>query len=183
MKILVPLAEGFEEIEAITIIDVLRRADIGVVTAFLDKNPVTGSHGIPITADRKISDVRAADFGAMVLPGGMPGSEHLKNSAAVIGLLGEIQAAGGLVGAICAAPMVLGHAGLLAGKKATCFPGMDTELKGAVHVDAPVVVDGRIVTGKGPACAIPFALEIVGILGGGNLKDALRTNLQVYWKM
>jgi 4-methyl-5(b-hydroxyethyl)-thiazole monophosphate biosynthesis len=183
MKILVPLAEGFEEIEAVSIIDILRRADITVVTAYLDKNPVTGSHGIPVTADRKISDLKASDFYAMVLPGGMPGSEHLKNDAHIISLLKEIHGAGGLIGAICAAPMVLGHAGLLAGKKATCYPGYESEMTGAVHVDAPVVADGKIITGKGAGCAVPFALEIVGILGGGNLKDALRTNLQVYWKL
>lgn len=183
MKILVPLAEGFEEIEAVSIIDILRRADITVVTAYLEKNPVTGSHGIPVTADRKMSDINPADFSAMVLPGGMPGSENLKNSAQIIQALRAVHDGGGLIGAICAAPMALGHAGLLAGKKATCYPGYESEMEGAVHVDAPVVVDGKIITGKGAGCAVPFALEIVGILGGGNLKDALRTNLQVYWKM
>ena len=183
MNILVPLAGGFEEIEAVTIIDILRRADIKVITAFLDGNPVTGSHGIPVTADRKLSDLRAEDFGAIILPGGMPGSENLKQSTGVLSLLREIHAAGGLIGAICAAPMVLGHAGLLAGKKAVCYPGYETELKGANVQDSPVVVDGSIITARGAACAIPFALEIVGILGGGNLKDALRTNLQVYWKL
>lgn len=183
MNILVPLAEGFEEIEAVTIIDILRRAEIGVTTAYIDANPVTGSHGIPVTADRKMSDLRAADFTAVVLPGGMPGSENLKKNAGLISLLKEIHASGGLIGAICAAPIVLGHAGLLEGKKVVCYPGHEHELKGAVITDAPVVVDGAVITAKSAACAIPFALEITGILKGANMKDALKTNLKVYWKL
>ncbi len=181
MKILVPLAEGFEEIEAITIIDILRRADMTVTTSFLDTNPVIGSHGIPVTADRRLSDLTPSDFKAIILPGGIPGSEHLKNSATVLRFLRQINAAGGLIGAICAAPIVLGHSGLLEGKKAVCYPGCENGLTGAQHIDAPVVRDGNIITARGAGCAIDFTLEIVDSLLGSELKNTLRKNLQVYW--
>lgn len=183
MKVLVPLAEGFEEIEAISIIDVLRRAEIDVTTAYLEKNPVKGSHNISVLADKPINDCNANQFDAMILPGGMPGSENLKQNAQVIELLKAIHSKGKLVGAICAAPMVLGHAGILKNKKATCYPGFENQLIGATLVDKPVVVDEKVITGRGAGCAIPFALEIVGILKGESLKNTLKNNLQVYWNL
>jgi 4-methyl-5(b-hydroxyethyl)-thiazole monophosphate biosynthesis len=183
MKILVPLAEGFEEIEAVSIIDVLRRANIGVVSAHLGKNPVTGSHGIPVTADTDIAGVKDDDFTGIVLPGGMPGSTNLKESDSVINLVSALHGRGSLVGAICAAPIALGLAGILKGKKATCFPGYETELTGARVLAWPVVIDGNIITAKGAGCAIPFALEIVGILKDRNMKDSLKNTMQVYWEL
>lgn len=181
MKILVPLAQGFEEIEAVTIIDVLRRADLDVTTAHVGGNPVCGSHNIKVTADTNISAIKADDFGCIVLPGGMPGSTNLKNSSAVISLLKNIYSGGGYIAAICAAPIVLGHAGLLHGKKATCYPGNESQLTGATIVNEPVVIDGKIITGKGPGCAIPFALELVGILKNHDKKIKLKNAMQVYW--
>lgn len=183
MKVLVPLAEGFEEIEAVSIIDVLRRAGIEVVTAHLEKNPVEGSHGICINAERPLFECTADAFDAMFLPGGMPGSENLKKSDVIISLLRGLHAQGKLVGAICAAPIVLGHAGILQGKKATCYPGFENELAGAVVLNQPVVADANVVTGKGAGCAIPFALEIVGLLKGKSAKDTIKNNLQVYWNL
>ncbi|HPI23974.1 MAG TPA: DJ-1/PfpI family protein [Spirochaetota bacterium] len=181
MKALVPLAEGFEEIEAVSIIDVLRRADISVITAALAGTTVTGSHAIPVAADRELDGVHADDFGLIVLPGGMPGSEHLKNDARVISLVRRIHASDGIAGAICAAPIVLAAAGVLAGKQATCFPGFETELAGAIYNPKPVILDGRIVTGRGAGCAIPFALEIVGLVRGKDVMRGLAKQLQVYW--
>ncbi len=183
MKALVPLAEGFEEIEAVSIIDVLRRADIEVVIAYLEKKSVKGSHNICITADMPLSKCTADEFDAIILPGGMPGSENLKQSKAVGDFIRSLHVRGRLVGAICAAPMVLGHAGILKGKNATCYPGFEKELVGAIISDKPVIADKNIVTGKGAGCAIPFALEIIGILKGEEIKNTIKNNLQVYWNL
>lgn len=183
MKLLVPLAEGFEEIEGVTIVDVLRRAGISVITAHLGKNPVTGSHGIAVTADSFIGDISAGDVSGIILPGGMPGSENLRNSSAVISIIHTVNDRGGYVCALCAAPLVLGHAGVLAGKRATCYPGYEEELTGAVITGDPVTVDGNIITGRGPGCAIPFALEITGILKGNDVSKSLKESMQVYWEI
>jgi 4-methyl-5(b-hydroxyethyl)-thiazole monophosphate biosynthesis len=181
MKILVPLAEGFEEIEAVTILDVLRRAGLDTTSAGLTGNPVRGSHGIPVMADEPLAGLRPDDFGAIVLPGGMPGSDNLKKSDTVISFIQSIYRRGGVTAALCAAPMVLGHAGVLAGKKATCFPGFESEMKGATPTGSPVEVDGTIITARGPGCAIPFALALVEALAGKTMMRDLRDAMQVYW--
>jgi protein deglycase len=181
MKIVVPLAEGLEEIEAVSIIDVLRRANLDVTTAYIQDNPVKGSHNILITADKSLESLKATDFNCIVLPGGMPGSEHLKNSDTVNSFVKHIYSKGGYVGAICAAPIVLGHAGILYDHRATCFPGNENQLEGAIIVDEPVVVDRTIITGKGPGCAIPFSLELVKILAGEEISNGLKNAMQVYW--
>ena len=181
MKTLIPLAEGFEEIEAISIIDILRRANIQVCTVHLSNNPVNGAHNIPVIADSCINDINSADYGCGILRGGMPGSKHLKESDIVIDMLKDINSRKGIIAAICAAPMALGRAGLLQGKNATCYPGCESDMTGAKTSKNPVVKDGNIITGKGPACAIPFALEIVAALKGENIKNSLKQALQVYW--
>jgi 4-methyl-5(b-hydroxyethyl)-thiazole monophosphate biosynthesis len=181
MRVIVPLAEGFEEIEAVTIIDVLRRAEIQVTVAYLKKNLVTGSHSITVTADKNIDDIHASDFDAIVLPGGMPGSSNLNEDERIIGLVREFSAAGKITAALCAAPMVLGHAGVLEGKQATCFPGFESRMTGAEHIPEPVVRDGNIITGRGPGCAIPFALELVASLAGEEKAVRLKESMQVYW--
>jgi len=181
MKVLVPLAPGFEEIEAVTIIDVLRRASIIVTTAHLSGSPVTGSHNITISADTDIKTVSAADFQCIVLPGGMPGSENLKNNTAIISLVQKIHASGGIVAAICAAPLVLGHAGVLQNKNATCYPGFEATMKGAQCRNEPVVADGNIVTGRGAGCALPFALKLVELIKDKKTSDDLKEGMQVYW--
>lgn len=181
MRVIVPLAEGFEEIEGVTIIDVLRRAGIGVDTAFLEKNRVTGSHSITVTADKDIDEVRAADYDCIALPGGMPGSANLRDDRRVIALVKELAGAGRLTAALCAAPIVLGSAGVLTGKRATCFPGFEGQMTGAVHVPDPVVRDGNIITGRGPGCAIPFALELTAALAGRDAAASLKDTMQVYW--
>lgn len=181
MKILVPLAEGFEEIEAVSIVDVLRRADFPVVTAAIGPNPVTGSHNITLTADTSFDEINPADFSHIVLPGGMPGSKNLRDDSRVISAVKKIYSAGGIAAAVCAAPIVLARAGLLKGKSATCFPGFESELEGALHTDDPVVQDGKIVTGKGAGCALPFALKIVEIISGAEKARELKNRLQIYW--
>jgi 4-methyl-5(b-hydroxyethyl)-thiazole monophosphate biosynthesis len=181
MKVLVPLAQGFEEIEAVAIIDVLRRASIAVTTVHLSGTPVTGSHNIVIDADTGINTVNVEEFSCIVLPGGMPGSENLKNNSAVISLIQKIHSSGGIIAAICAAPLVLGHAGLLKNKNATCFPGFEATMKGAQCRNEPVVVDGNIVTGRGPGSAIPFALKLVELMKDKKTADNLKEGMQVYW--
>jgi 4-methyl-5(b-hydroxyethyl)-thiazole monophosphate biosynthesis len=181
MKVIVPIAEGFEEIEAITIVDILRRADIDVTTATLSKNPVKGSHGIPVKADRIIKELNMVDFNCIVLPGGMPGSENLKMNDTVLSYIKHIYSKGGYIAAICAAPIVLGQAGVLYGKNVTCFPGYEGELIDANYIEKPVVVDGSVITGRGAGCAIPFALEIVGTIRGNDIREEIKNNLQVYW--
>ncbi len=181
MNILVPFAEGFEEIEAVTIVDVLRRAELEVTTAALGKNPVRGAHNIKITADRSLEGCRATDFDCIVLPGGMPGSENLRNSGPLISLLQEVRNQGGYVAALCAAPIVLAKAGLLEDKKATCYPGFEKMLTGARITTDPVTVDGHIITGRGPGCAIPFALKLVELLRGYDISLQLKEAMQVYW--
>jgi 4-methyl-5(b-hydroxyethyl)-thiazole monophosphate biosynthesis len=178
--VLVPLAEGFEEIEAVTIVDLLRRADIEVHTASLTSRRVTGSHGITVEADLVLDDAKAADYDMVVLPGGMPGAEHLKNDLRVIALLREFAAAGRFTAAICAAPGVLAHAGLLEGREATSFPGFlrADSAPGIRLSESPVVVDGKVVTSRGPGTAIDFSLALIGLLKGGEVAAAVGGRLQ-----
>ncbi len=180
MKALVPIAPGFEEIEAVSIIDVLRRAQIDVVSAALDSNPVTGAHQIVLSADTLLEKVRPGDFSAIILPGGMPGSKNLMNSRTMIEFINTIYSQGGYACAVCAAPIVLGRTGILHGKHATCFPGYESHLEGAVVLTEPVVRDGKVITGRGPGCAIAFALEIVSAMKGEDIAEKLKVDMQVY---
>lgn len=179
MKILIPLAEGFEETEAVAVIDILRRAGIETVTAALGKNPVTGSHGIPVTADIIFNENDS--FDAIVLPGGMPGSTNLKNNPGIIRTIKKISGSGGLTAAICAAPIVLEEAGILAGKKYTCYPGYEDRIKDAVYVLEKVVSDGTVITGAGAGCAPLFALEIVRYFKGGETVKKIKEQIVAFW--
>ncbi|MCL1864805.1 MAG: DJ-1/PfpI family protein [Spirochaetes bacterium] len=164
MKVLIPLAEGFEETEAITVIDILRRAGIDTVTAALKKNPVTGSHKISVVADKLLDENE--EFNAIVLPGGMPGSSNLRDDNRIIKIIKKINASGGLTAALCAAPIVLSKAEVLKGKKYICYPGFEDEIADGIFTDKDVVVDGNIITGKGAGHAVLFALSIVAHLKG-----------------
>ncbi len=179
MKVLVPLAPGFEEIEAVTIIDLLRRAQINVTTATLGDNPVIGAHSITVTADIEIRNAAAENFGCIALPGGMPGSNNLKQSSDVITLIKKINKSGGIVSAICAAPIVLGKAGILQGKKAVSFPGFENELTGAIISNSFIEFDGNILTAKGPGCAIPFSLKLIELISGKGISDKVKDSLQL----
>jgi len=162
---LIPLAEDFEEIEAVTIIDVLRRASIEVTIAALDNELVTGSHRIPLLADCLLSEVLGNSYDLIALHGG-PGTKHLKASPQVLQLLKEQSAQGKLIGAICAAPTVLSSAGLLKERRATAYPTVKGELEVKEYLDVDVVVDGNIITGRSPSAALPFALKLVELLSG-----------------
>ena len=165
--IYVHLAEGFEEIEALTAVDVLRRASIDVQTVSVTGNRVvTGTHGVPVTADILYEDAEYEDCEMIVLPGGMPGTTNLKEHAGVRKVVKEHTQAGKYVGAICAAPTVLADLGLLKGKKITCYPTVEQEIQGAVLLRTPVAVDGNIVTGRGAGTAVEFALKLIEVLEG-----------------
>jgi 4-methyl-5(b-hydroxyethyl)-thiazole monophosphate biosynthesis len=167
-RILVPLATGFEETEAIAIIDVLRRAELEVVTAAIGPQQVVGAHGISVLADLTWEDLDETGITAMVLPGGMPGTTNLRDDSRVIALLQRLAGEGQLTAAICAAPLVLGAAGLLGeGREYTCYPGMAADLaQWGPRSEARVVASGTILTSQGPATAIEFGLAVVEALAG-----------------
>jgi protein deglycase len=177
-RVLVPLAEGFEEIEAVTIIDVLRRAGIEVVIAGLAPGPVTGSHGIRIDTDLPLAQARAADFDLIALPGGLPGADHLERDPHLRQLLTDMAAAGKTVSAICAAPKVLAGAGLLQGRRATSYPGF-LDPRQVRYREDPVVVDGQLITSRGPGTALAFALTLVETLAGAGKRAELEQRMLV----
>ena len=159
------LAEGFEEIEALTQVDLLRRAGIEVKTVSVtSEKEVCGSHGIKTVADCLISETDCCDANMIILPGGMPGVTNLYGCEKLLGILKSHFNVGGKISAICAAPLILGRLGILDGKMATCYPGFENELSGANYFDCPVVVDGNIITAKSAGAAIDFAAEIISSL-------------------
>ncbi len=179
MKVLIPLADGMEEIEAITNVDVLRRAEIEVITAGLDKLEVKGAHNIFIKADMIIDDVQADELDAIVLPGGMPGSSNLRNNAPVLNLVQKLFRDGKLVAAICAAPIVLAEAGILENRKATSYPGFDEEMPYCTYSEERVVIDDNIITGRGPGVVMEFSLTLVEYLLGKDKSDELKKAMLV----
>ena len=172
------LANGFEEIEALTPLDVLRRAGVEVTTVGIGGTSILGAHGIRVEAD--IPDVMYADSApeAVILPGGMPGAKNLDESRTVDGAVRAAARRGALLAAICAAPMVLGHKGLLAGKKAICYPGFEGELSGAVIQNDRVVKDGNVLTAAGMGVALEFALSLAESLAGKEKADAVRHGIR-----
>ena len=168
-KVLVPLAEGFEEVEAVTITDILRRANIEVTTASLTNNlEVKGSHGIILKADTTLDKIINENFDAIALPGGMGGMNNLKNDKRIIYKIKKMYADKKLVSAICASPIVLGEASVIKGKF-TCYPNCESMVKGGEYVEKDlVVVNDNVITSKGPATTVFFALEIVKYLIGNN---------------
>ena len=178
-KVLVPLAQGCEEVEAVTIIDLLRRAKIEVISAGLDDQPVTASRGVSLIADTTLDAALEQEFDMIVLPGGMPGMTHLKNDPRIIALLQKMARDGKYTCAICAAPAVLAEAGLLAGKSATSYPGFLDNLPTVTYKTDAVVRDGKIITSRGPGTAMEFALELIEVLAGKAKKDEVEAGLQL----
>lgn len=164
-KIAVVLADGFEEIEALAPVDILRRAGFDCQMVGLTGRQVTGSHDIRVEAD-KVFDGNLAAYDLIVLPGGMPGSLHLREEDRLIGQLQEAVADNRMVAAICAAPIVLERAGLLEGRAYTCYPGQEQTIASGRHQEAAVVVDGPIVTSRGAGTSLEFAYKLVDLLGG-----------------
>jgi protein deglycase len=178
--ILIHLASGFEETEAVTIIDVLRRAELDVSTVSVTgKILVRGAHQIAIEADQLFEDTDYANAAMIILPGGMPGSTNLMHHAGLSAQLKQFNAEKKQIAAICAAPMILGSLGFLQGRKAVCYPGFESRLTGATVTKAPFVSDEHIITGRGVGTALEFSLEIVRRLKGDQLARELRSALVI----
>lgn len=178
-RVLVPLAQGCEELEAITIIDLLRRAEIEVVTAGLDAEPVIASRNTKIIPDTTLDEALKEEFDMVVLPGGMPGADHLDSDARIHELLRKMVDSGKFVAAICAAPKVLANAGLLKGKQATSYPGFLDELglDGVRSTGNAVECDGTIITSRAAGTAMDFALMLVEKLKGTEVREAVENAL------
>jgi 4-methyl-5(b-hydroxyethyl)-thiazole monophosphate biosynthesis len=175
MKIMVPFAEGFEEIEALTITDVLRRAGIDVDMVGVPGRVITGAHGVRVMINKLLSEVKADDYDGIVLPGGNPGYINLGRSTSLIEMLKKFNSEGKLVAAICASPVILAKAGLLDNKKATIYPGMENEIP--YPRGERVIIDDNIITSQGPGTAMEFALKIVEKLLGSKKALSLKKEL------
>lgn len=173
------LADGFEELEAIAPIDILRRADIDVITVGVTGEVINGRHGIRVTADCTIDSIELTDeLEGIILPGGLPGATNLEESTAVQKAIDFTAENGKLVCAICAAPQILGHKGLLRGREAIAYPGFEKELEGAQISSSYVAVDGNFITAKGAGVAAEFGLEIVAALKGREASDKIKSAIQ-----
>ena len=179
-KAIVFLANGFEEMEALRTVDILRRGGIEVTTVSITANPVvTGAHNVPVTADTTLEKVNLADADALVLPGGMPGAANLNDSEAVKEALLQQYRDSKIVAAICAAPMVLGGLGLLKGRNATCYPGFEPKLIGANVTGEAVEVSDNVITGKGPGLVINFGLALVAAIKNEAVAEEVAAGLLV----
>lgn len=178
--VVILLAEGFEEIEALTPVDILRRAGLTVKTAGVGGREITGSHGIRVAADMTVREIEPRELTALVLPGGLPGTRNLENSETVQGLIDHCVEQGKLVGAICAAPSILAHKGLLKGRAATAFPDFQQDLVngGARLSESYVCRDGQFVTARGMGVSAPFGLKLAEILASPEKATAIRAGIQ-----
>ncbi|MCU7891931.1 MAG: DJ-1/PfpI family protein [Candidatus Thiodiazotropha sp. (ex Ustalcina ferruginea)] len=178
-RVLVPLAQGCEELEVVTITDLLTRAGIEVVTAGLEAGPVKASRGITLVPDTTLDAVMEEDFDMLVLPGGLPGADHLDADLRIHSLLQRLNQQGKFTAAICAAPKVLASAGLLDGHRATSYPGvLDNMDLPQVDVQLErVISDDRVITSRGPGTAMDFALELIEKLSGSATRDQVEQGL------
>ena len=177
-SVLVPLAQGCEELEAVTVIDLLRRAGVGVVTAGLDDKPVRGSRGTVLIPDVTLDEAVRQKYDMIVLPGGQPGADHLNADVRIRGILKETVETGRFAAAICAAPKVLASTGLLQGRRVTSYPGALETFDGFTYSDDAVVQDGNIITSRGPGTAMDFALALIENLVGKDKRDEVEMALQ-----
>ncbi|MCR1933717.1 DJ-1/PfpI family protein [Clostridium tepidum] len=162
MKVLVFIAEGFEEIEALTVVDILKRADIQCDMCSITSNKeVIGAHNISVKADKILEDIKATEYSALVIPGGMPGATNLRDNNKVINLVKEFNKDKKLIAAICAGPIVLSKANIIKGKEVTSYPGFENDLKEGIYKKDLIVQDENIITSRGPSLAINFAFKIL----------------------
>jgi len=176
-KVLVPLAMGFEEIEAMTIIDILRRAEVEVVVAGLGKKQVIGAHSVKVQTDAHIEDMSSSDFDMIVLPGGLPGATNLQKDKTVQKLLKEFDKQNKSIGAICAAPIALKSAGVLK-ESYTCYPSFESNIREEGYIsNQDVVSDENIITSRGPGTAMTFGLAIVAMLCGDDKSAEIKSQL------
>ena len=178
-SVLVLVAQGTEELEAVTIIDLLRRAEVEVVVAGLNSNPITASRGVKLIPDVALEAVLQRSFDMIVLPGGGPGAKNFAQDVRVIELLRRMAKEGKFVCAICAAPTVLAKAGVLAGKRATGYPGMleEMNLSDVVCTESAVETDGQVITSRGPGTALDFALTLIEALVGTEIRRKVEKGL------
>ena len=176
--IAIMMADGFEEIEALTPVDILRRAGLDARMVAVGSKVAVGSHGIAVVCDMTADEVNLDEVTAVVFPGGMPGSLNLDASPYSDKFIEAVTKNRGRLAAICAAPLVLGRRGLLDGKRAICYPGFENELKGAIIENAPVVTDGNITTAIGMGAALPFALELVRVILGEEKANEIAAAIQ-----
>lgn len=176
-SIIVMLAEGFEEIEALTVVDVMRRAGVTCLMCSINGEEVTGGHGIKVLSDLTLNSPNLNSYDGIVLPGGMPGTLNLKNSIRVIELVKEYYSNGKIVASICAAPIILEEAGIIKGRKVTSYPDFKEKLGNSIYSEDIVVEDENVLTSRGPATALPFAFSILRKLGlneeAENLNDSM----------
>ena len=179
MKTIVIFTEGFEEIEGLSIVDILRRADIPCQTIATKKGLITGAHGVSIQPDGFIKDLDLDDIDVVILPGGSPGYLNLAEDENVLNIIRKMNEKGKIIAAICASPFVLVKAGILKNRKATIYPGMEDEIinAGGIVQDNVVVIDENIITSRGPATAIPFALSLVEVLKDKRTRDEIAKKL------
>lgn len=179
-KVLVPLAPGFEELEAVTIIDLLRRASIEVTVAGLDEGAITGSRGTRILPDKRLDSASSSTYDMVVLPGGLPGADNLNSDSRIHEILQQMAKNGRYIAAICAAPKVLASAGLLENKEMTSYPGSlsAAEAEGMHNTGKAVVVDGNLITSRGPGTAMDFALQLIQLLAGDSVRKQVEDGLQ-----
>ena len=180
MNVIVFLAPGFEEVEALTVVDYLRRVKPITVemVSIGDSLMVSGSHQIEVKADRHIDELLNLDaYAAVIIPGGMPGAANLRDDQRVIKIVSDMNAAGKLVAAICAGPIVLAKARVIDGKKVTSYPGFEPDLANSIYQTDAVVRDGNLITSRGPGKAVDFALELVMVLVGAKEAETLRKNI------
>ena len=180
-KVLVPLANGCEELEAVTIIDLLRRAQVEVVVAGLQQGSVKASRGTVLVPDTTLDQVKDVQFDMIVLPGGLPGADHLDKDPTLAAILEAMNQRQAHIGAICAAPKVLANAGYLNNKKATAYPGAinQQDYPETEFLTETVVIDGNIITSKGPGTAMVFTLKLIEILCGKSKKQEIEAQLQL----
>ena len=176
-NVLIPLAQGCEELEAVTIIDLMRRAEFNVVTVGLEAEttPIKASRGTKLLPDTTLDAALNQDFDMIVLPGGLPGADNLNNDPRIVDLVKRMAAANKYTCAICAAPRVLARAGILDGKNATSYPGTldKMEISSMNYTGEAVTIDGKIITGRGPGAAMDFALTLINALGGEKLRNSV----------
>lgn len=178
-SVLVPLAQGCEELEAVTVIDLLRRAGIKVITASLDDQTIVASRGVRLLADCALDTVMDEAFDMLILPGGLPGSDHLDQDPRIHRLIQRLHQEGRYLAAICAAPKVLAHAGVLQDQRATGYPGvLDAAQTPGIQIStAAVEVSGRVITSRGPGTAIDFALQLIETLAGSEARAQVAASL------